>query len=253
MAGRAPAAAVPPPAPYASPRAAFRGGVRDALGAPVLVMTASYLGFGSLIRASELSVAAGVFSSLSAWALPGQVASVELYAGGASIAAIVIAVLLINFRLMPMVVSLLPLMERRSLTAARALFAAHIIAVTTWAMTVARATHIPPEQRLPYLYGCGLTLYLGATLATVGGYVLAGLVPAPVTLGLVFVNPFFILVLLVADLRERARWMAILAGALLSVPAHLATPTWGLLIAGVAGGSLAYGLDRRLAARARRA
>src|SRR3546814_4248723 len=54
------------------------------------------------------TLAMGLFSTTTGWALPGQVALVELYAVGASLTAIVIAVGLTNVRLLPMALSLMP-------------------------------------------------------------------------------------------------------------------------------------------------
>jgi predicted branched-subunit amino acid permease len=72
-----------PTGAYASPRAAFRGGARDMLGAPMLVLGASYVGFGSLVRASGLDLPVGLLSTLTGWALPSQMVLIEAYAVGA--------------------------------------------------------------------------------------------------------------------------------------------------------------------------
>jgi len=60
---------------------------------PVLVLTASFLGFGALVKESGLALWHGVFSTATAWALPGQIALIELHAVGAPLLAIVAAVL----------------------------------------------------------------------------------------------------------------------------------------------------------------
>jgi predicted branched-subunit amino acid permease len=74
-------------------------------------------------------------------------------------------------------------------------------------------------------------------------------VPHPVTLGLVFLNPIYFLLLFAADLASRPRLMALGFGAALGPVLHLITPDWGLLLCGLIAGSLAFALDR---ARARR-
>src|SRR5215470_13639285 len=115
---------------FASPRAAAWSGRRDALSAPALVLGASYIGFGSLCRESGLTLIQGLVSTTSAWALPGQVAMVELYGVGASFLAVVLAVALANARLLPMTVSLMPLTRAADTPRWKIYLAAHFVAVT---------------------------------------------------------------------------------------------------------------------------
>ena len=76
-------------------------GVREAFGLPALTLTASYLAFGSLVRASGLGLLPGLATTFGMWALPGQVALVELYGVGASIGVIAATVALTNARFPP--------------------------------------------------------------------------------------------------------------------------------------------------------
>ena len=63
-------------------RRMFFSAAKEAAGMPALVLGASYIGFGSLVRESGIGLGLGLFSTLSAWALPGQVALIELYGVG---------------------------------------------------------------------------------------------------------------------------------------------------------------------------
>ena len=103
---RFPAAMVSHPAETPSHPSPAATAVREALGLPGLVLFASYVGFGSLVRESGLGLPEGLVSTATGWALPGQVALVELYAVGASVVTIALAAALTNTRLMPMVVEL---------------------------------------------------------------------------------------------------------------------------------------------------
>lgn len=71
-------------------------GTRDAFGTPGIVMGASFIGFGSLVRESGLALSYGLASTATGWALPGQLALVELTAAGGSLIAITLAVALTN-------------------------------------------------------------------------------------------------------------------------------------------------------------
>lgn len=229
-------------------RAAFAWGLRDAIGIPALVMAASYLGFGSLVRASGLSLGQGLFSTFSAWALPGQIALVELYAAGASWLAVVTAVALTNLRLLPLVLSLLPRLRHPGGPLWLDLATAHLIAVTSWVLGMRRCPDLPVERRLPYFLGVATLLWGASLTATAGGYLLAGWVPERVSLGLVFVNPiYFLLILFPVGPARRVQVVALCLGGLLGPAFHLLDRDWGLLATGLAAGSIAYlaGCGRR--------
>lgn len=225
---------------FGSPRQACLAGVRLGLGAPAIVLGASYVGFGSLIRASDMTVAMGLFSTATGWALPGQIALVELYAAGASLAAIVAAVALANVRLLPMTMALMPLLRHRGIALRVYFLAAHFVAVTGWVHAMKQCPTLPTEERLPFFMGVTVTLWAVTFLCTGAGFYLAGAVPGYVSLGLVFLNPIYFMLVLTADLRDRARLRAMLLGVLMGPPMHLLSPGYGLLITGVLAGTLAY-------------
>jgi predicted branched-subunit amino acid permease len=219
--------------------------MREAVGAPLIVLFASYVGFGSLIRESQLNLPIGLLSTLATWALPGQIVSVELYAAGASLLTIFIAVALTNARMMPMTLTLLPVIRVPGRARWRLYAAAHLIAVTGWAVAMIRCPDMPPAQRLSYFVAFAATLLCGSVVGTAVGFVAAGTVPASVSLGLVFVNPIYFMLLFLGDLRDRARVLALVLGAGLAPVMHVLAPSWGLLITGVVAGGLAFGLTRK--------
>lgn len=225
-------------------RRAFRAGIATASGMPGLVMGASFLGFGSLVRGAGLDFWAGMASTLTAWALPGQVVMVELYGIGASFPAMVVAVFLTNARLLPMTVTLLPLLRHRSVPEWHLYGYAHLIALTSWAVGMVRVLDLAREHRMPYFLGLGVTLWAISLVGTAGGYALAGSVPPAVTLGLVFLNPLYFLLMMVSDFRSRARVLAIGLGGVLGAPLHLAAGEWGLLLTGLIAGSTAFAVHR---------
>ena len=234
---------------FGSLRRAAWGGMREAFGAPALVLGASYIGFGSLVRETGLPLAAGLLSTLTTWALPGQVALVELYALGASIPAIFIAVALTNARMMPMTITLMPLMRVPDRPRWIAYPVSQFVAVTAWAVGMLRCPAIPPPQRMPFFVGFAGTIFLAAMIGTALGFFLSGLLPRSVSLGLVFVNPVYFMLLFLGDLRHRGRVLALGLGAVLAPTLHALTPSWGLLLAGILGGTTAFVMDRWMGAR----
>lgn len=208
------------------------------------------MGFGSLCRESALSLTQSLASTASAWALPGQIATIELFAIGTNALLITLAVALTNARLLPMTVTLMPFLGAPSIPRWRYFLFAHFVAVTAWAQGMQRCPLMPVDQRLPYFAGFALTLWLAPLIGTAIGYAAAGVLPDAVTLGFVFLNPLYFMLIFLSDLRQRLRAMALVLGAALGPPLFLIDPEWGLLMTGLAAGTAAFLADRYLTATA---
>jgi predicted branched-subunit amino acid permease len=170
---------------------------------------------------------------------------VELYAAGAPLLVIGAAVALSSARLLPMTVTLMPYLRAPGTPRWRYYLAANWIAVTAWAMAMRDCPNLPPEQRLPYFAGFGCFLW-AITLVTTGiGFFLADAVPYYVTLGLVFINPIYFMLVFAGDVRSHARILALVLGAVLGPALYLLTPDWSLLLTGLIAGSAAYLAGRR--------
>ncbi len=224
---------------------AFWGGVQCGCGLPGVIMGASFLGFGSLVQSADHGLWVGLVSTATGWALPGQVVGIELHATGASLVTVGLAIFLANLRLLPLVLTLQPSLNQSCVHRWRHFVHAHLIAVTTWVISRRRFPELEPSARLPFFLGFGITLWHISLAGTAVGYALADLMPTPVTLGLVFLNPLYFSLLLIGDLVGRLRVLAIGLGAVTGPPLILMLGDWGLLLAGVAAGSLAVLLSRR--------
>ena len=220
-------------------------GIRAALGMPGLILTATYIGFGSLARESGFTLWQGVLSTATGWAAPGQIIMAELYAVGASLFAITLAVAFTNARLLPMTVVLMPHLRDRTVPLWAYYFAAHYIAVTGWAQAMRVCPTLSSEERLPYFLGCAISLWIATLIATTFGFVIAGHVPVIISTGLVFLNPVYFMLVLMVDLRERIRAIAIVLGAILGPALHYLSPDWGLLATGLIGGTAAFLVGRK--------
>ncbi|WP_374652183.1 AzlC family ABC transporter permease [Dongia sp.] len=233
---------------FGSPEKARAAGMRAAIGVPALVLGASYVGFGAFVHQSGLTLIQGLASTTTGWALPGQIALIEIFAVGGSILAAAIAVGLANARLLPMVVTLLPILRQGEGGANPRLIhylSAHFIALTGWAVAMQRAPDMPPGQRLPFFLGFTTVIWSATVSATALGFFLVGVLPAPVTLGLVFLNPLYFMLLFTADLMRKERGLALILGAALGPLFHLVSPDWGLLATGLIGGSVAFAFIQR--------
>jgi predicted branched-subunit amino acid permease len=216
------------------------------LGVPVFVLAGAYVGFGSLCRESGFSLWLGLTSTATGWALPGQLALIELYSAGASLLVILAAVAMSNARLLPMTVTLLPLLRRPQTPAWRYYPYAHFVAMTGWAILMQRGPQMPRPLRLPFYLGLTVTFFSVTLAATAVGFFLAGLLPEPVSLGLVFINPLYFMLLFIADLRRRARALALGLGAVVGPLIHPLSPDWGLLLSGLIAGTAAFYANRIL-------
>lgn len=230
------------PAVYASARAAFFGGVREAFGTPAFVLMAGMVGFGALARESGFSVWLALATSGFIWALPGQVVLVEMFAVGASLVAIVLAVSFTATRFLPMTMTLVPQLHVER-SRKRLYAVAQLIAMTTWAGMMRRAPSLPPERRLAFFTGFSLMCWGVSIPGTALGFFSTGHVPAAVTLGMVFLNPLFFL-LLFAEVRQRSSQLALAIGAVAGPSIHFLSPGWTLLACGIGGGTLAFFIGR---------
>lgn len=230
-------------------RRAYWLGAKEAFGVPAAVLAAGYVGFGALAAGSGLSLAAITLSTAAIWALPGQLALVEMHTLGASALAVVLAVALANARFLPMTAALMPLLRGPRPSTPMLYGAAHLIAMTGWAAAMRRCPELPQRQRLPYFTGFALVCWGVSLVSGMIGYALSSSLPHRVMLGLAFLNPVYFLLILTGDARTRLTRLALGCGALAGPLAYLVAPQWSVLAGGVVGGTAAYALHRRLRSR----
>ncbi|WP_417432199.1 AzlC family ABC transporter permease [Kiloniella sp.] len=228
------------PVNFGSTRAAYIQGAKDALSIPALILGSTYMGFGALVSETGLEVWHALISTAVNWAIPGQIATMELYAINASLFAIAAAVGLINCRLMPMTIVLMPFIRNKKTPKIVYYFMSNFIAVTGWAAAMKLCPKLPEEQRLPYFTGFVIPLWSICMLATFVGYHLPGVLPAEVTMGLVFLNPVYFMLVFLADFTQPGRPTALILGAILGPLTFLFTPNWSLLITGLVAGTIAF-------------
>ncbi len=228
---------------FANRREAFWQGIRDALGAPVLVLFAGMVGFGAMGHTHGFDAWMTGLPSLLMFALPGQVVMLEMFISGSSLLAIGFAVTLTSTRFVTMVVTLFPQLHRRDRNPLLYLWV-HMLAMTAWAVSMREFPRMSPQHRLNYFIGLALPCWLISPMGTVLGYFVAGWVPAAVTLGLVFINPLFFL-LTFTDVKPWANRIAIGLGCILGPVFYVFDADSSLLLTGLVAGTLAYVVDRR--------
>mgnify|MGYP000506436261 CR=1 FL=1 len=223
---------------------AFWAGIKDASGAPAMVLFAGMVGFGAMGKTNGLDVWFTGATSFLMFALPGQVVLLEMAITGSSALAIALAVTLTSTRFITMTVTLFPQFHDKDRN--RGLYASvHLLAMTAWAISMREFHAIESKHRLSYFIGLGLLCWLISIPGTILGFFLAGMVPVAVTLGLVFINPLFFL-LTFTEVKPWVNRIAIGLGFVLGPLFFILDRDTSLLTTGLVAGTMAYLIDRKL-------
>lgn len=226
--------------PSLTPTAAFARGLLLVLSVPAFVLFSTSIGFGALARDGGFDLAHAVFMSATMFALPNQVVLVDQLARGATLAGAALAVTLTAVRLMPMTVTLVPLLRGTRRRLLLETLAVHFIAISTWIEGHRRLPALPPDLRLPYHFGVGITMAAMITLGTVTGYLLVAGLPPLVNAALLFTTPLYFFLSLVSTSQSRMDLAAVALGCGLAPALHLVVPGFDLLATGLIGGTLAF-------------
>ena len=224
--------------------AAFRTGMTEALGAQAAVLGASYVGFGALANTGGVSIWIVIASTLTVWALPGQLVMLDMWQFGAPMIAVVLAVMLTNARFLPMTLTLLPLLRERYRPQWNYYLAAQCIAMSSWVLSMRRCPEMPADERLSYFAGLSCAIMIVSIGGGVVGFLVAGSIPAIMQIGLVFLAPVYFFVFLIVEVRSRLAAIALVCGGIAGPAFYLLTPQWSLLLAGFVGGTAAYAIHR---------
>lgn len=212
----------------------FLPALREALGAPALAMAATFLAFGAASSAAGLPLWWALAAALLVYGMPGMMI---LVGGGGALAASAA-----NARFVPMAVALAPWLGPRP---NRRWLALPFIAVTPWAMAMRRLPSVEPPARLSWFLGFGLGSWVIGGAATLAGFALADSLERWALALLLLVNPLYFGVILAGEAQRPFGRGAVVAGVLAAPLVPLLPSSWGLLAAGVLGGTAAFLLSRR--------
>jgi predicted branched-subunit amino acid permease len=235
----------PMPEPYridfASNSAAWFGGLRAAwLSVFAYVLFGTYIGIGALAYDFDFSLAWVTLSTLLVWAGPAQVILISTLGGGAQLIEVAVAVGLSGVRLLPMVVSLMPILRGPQTRAYRLLLPAHFTAVSMWVESMRLAPQMPLERRIPFCNGLACGYMVSAMIATVVGYYLAARLPVLLTAALLFLTPMSFLVSIARNSSLLVDRLALVFGLILGPILALGEVELDVMWAGIAGGTIAY-------------
>lgn len=229
----------------------MRAAALAACGLPAAVLFFSMAGYGAMCREFGLPFEIVIASTPLIWGLPGQIAMAEMIASGAPVIAVALAVAAANARFMPMVMALMPLLrdEKTDVPPWRNYLLAQMVSLNSWTAAMRDCPSIARPLRRSYFWAFSAVCMSAGTAGAAAGYFATGVLPRPVALGLVFLNPAFF-ALVFANVRTRAGALALVFGASLGPALHLVSSEWGLPLAGVIAGTAAFGVDEGLRRRA---
>ena len=220
----------------------LRPGAAAALGAPAIAMGVTFLAFGAAVAAAGLGLGWALGASLLVYGMAGQLVLLQFAIGvGAGVAPAALGATVANARFLPMALAIAPWLG----AGRRRWLALPFIAITPWAAAMRVLPALPPAQRLPWFLGFALVSWAVAGLATAAGHWAAPWLDPVLLAALLFTNPLYFALLLAAEVRAPGPRRAILAGVLAAPVAMWLPPAWGLLGAGVLGGTLAFLLGWR--------
>ena len=221
------------------PRPALSG-ARQVFTLPAIVLFWSAFGYGAFAQAAGLDWFLTGISTPVIWALPGQVVLVDQIAHGASLFTTAIAVTLTAVRLLPLTVSLMPVLRSERMPVWLQLISAHMVAVTVWVMAMTALPKVPRDQRPRFYLGLAIGMVIMSTVGTVAGHQAAAVLPAAIAGGLLFLTPLYFLFSMSKTARELSDRSAVVIGLVLGPVFHIFSPELDLALTGFVGGSLAY-------------
>lgn len=161
-----------------------------------------------------------------------QLAAVDLLGDGASVAVVVLTVLVINLRMLMYGASLAPHLADQPLR--RRAFGAYILTDQAFALSVDRYREpMAPDDRFWFYVGTGATLWLPWQLSTVAGALVGGAIPDSVPLG--FAVPITFLALLVPAMTDRATVAGATTSALVATVGAGLPSNLGMLLGSLSG------------------
>jgi predicted branched-subunit amino acid permease len=233
------------PGPPQSSVAAYLAGVLAAWHSVLAyVLVGTYVGIAALAHDFGFSLWWVVASTLLLWVAPGQLILISALGAGATALETAVAVGVSGARLLPMVVSLLPLMREKDTPIRRLILPAHLTAVSMWIEAQHLLPAMPREMRVPFANGLGVGFMLAAHAGTFVGYYLVGSLPPLLTAALLFLTPMSFLISTTRNCRVLADWLALVIGMLLGPLLVWWQVGFDLVWTGILGGSAAYGIHR---------
>ena len=207
---------------------------------PALALGCCFIAIGALLKNLGFSIQESIFSTLLTYALPGSLVMAESLLVGASLLNIFLAVWLVNARLYPMTVSLMPLLMHESQPKWKYYLSCHFIAVSAWLIMKSNYQKIEKKHRIDFWMGIGTGTWLTAIVSTIIGFLASDYLNKDMMIGLAIVNPVYFTCMMVGAMKSLQINLSIILGAILGPAFFFISPEWSILYGGASAGTIAY-------------
>ena len=210
------------------------------LDSPALALGASFIAIGALLKNIGFNLEQSIFSTFLTYALPGSLVMAESFIVGASLINIFLAVWLVNARLYPMTVSLMPLLQHKSQPRWKYYLSCHFIAVSAWLIMKSNYKSIDKKYRIDFWMGIGTGTWLTAIVSTIIGFLVSDHLDKNMMIGLAIVNPVYFSCMMLGAMKSLQINLSIILGSILGPAFFFISPEWSILYGGVLAGTIAY-------------
>ena len=207
---------------------------------PALALGASFVAIGALLKNLGFTIQESILSTFLTYALPGSLVMAESMFIGASLLNIFLAVWLVNARLYPMTVSLMPLLIHKNQPRWKYYLSCHFIAVSSWLIMKNKYLEVEKEHRIDFWMGIGTATWLVGILSTVLGYIAADYLNKDMMIGLAIVNPVYFMCMMIGAMKTIQISTSIILGAMLGPLFYFVSPEWCILYGGFVAGTIAF-------------
>jgi predicted branched-subunit amino acid permease len=207
---------------------------------PAIALGCCFIAIGALLKNLGFSIQESIFSTLLTYALPGSLVMAESLLVGASLVNIFLAVWLVNARLYPMTVSLMPLLMHESQPRWKYYLSCHFIAVSAWLIMKSNHEKIEKENRIDFWIGIGTATWSVAIIGTIIGFLASDYLNKDMMIGLAIVNPVYFACMMVGAMKTIQVTLSVILGAILGPLFFFISPEWSILFGGFTAGTIAF-------------
>ena len=207
---------------------------------PALALAASFIAIGALLKNVGFSLQESIFSTLFTYALPGSLVMAETLLIGGSLLNIFIAVWLVNARLYPMTVSLMPLLIHKDQPKWKYYLSCHFVAVSSWLIVKDKYLKLEKINRIDFWFGIGSATWAIAILSTIIGFFASDYLNKNIMIGLAIVNPIYFICMMIDSMRTIQVKISIISGSILGPIFYNLSQEWCVLFGGFIAGTIAY-------------
>ena len=212
---------------------------------PAFALGASFIAIGALLKNLGFSIQESIFSTLLTYALPGSLVMAESMFIGASLLNIFLAVWLVNARLYPMTVSLMPLLMHKNQPRWKYYLSCHFIAVSAWLIMKSNYQKIEKKNRIDFWIGIGTATWSIAILSTVVGYLASDYLNKDMMIGLAIVNPVYFMCMMIGAMKNLQIITSVIFGSILGPIFYFISPEWCILYGGITAGTIAFFIEEK--------